>query len=262
MKLAQYGGYEGWDALPEDDSREAKARAREARNRARRSAIKAVQKLEELGEIEVVTNGGGTRNRPDHMRPNLYKIKLTCPPNCDHSAQHRLLTPDETHARLRRLLGVTDDTPEPVDNSPVDPVASESPRGLEATTPVASESPESSTNYNLGNSEPETPGVAGARETDDEDQPLDDYSDFGNLLYDSKRKFTELIAEKQRRKAAPPAMPRTPEEEAAVQALAGVECPEGFGNTSGRFHWFPGTLPGCARCGSDALDLANELETT
>lgn len=64
MKLAQYAGYEGWDALPEDDTSEAKAKAREARSRARRSAIKAVQKLQELGEVEVIVNGGGSRNRP------------------------------------------------------------------------------------------------------------------------------------------------------------------------------------------------------
>lgn len=51
--------------------------------------------------------------------------------------------------------------------------------------------------------------------------------------------------------------PRTPEEEAAVELLADVACPNGFGTGKNSRHWFPGTLTGCARCGSDAVDLAS-----
>lgn len=94
LKLAQYANFTGWDAEPEDDSKEAKAKARAARDSARRNAQRALQKLEALGEIKIETNAGGTRARPDHMRPNLYTVTLTCPPDCDHSAQHRKRTPE------------------------------------------------------------------------------------------------------------------------------------------------------------------------
>lgn len=55
----------------------------------RRNVQKELAKLESLGEISRVVNGGGTRETPEHMRPNLYRFLLQCPPDCDRSTQHR-----------------------------------------------------------------------------------------------------------------------------------------------------------------------------
>lgn len=50
-----------------------------------------IRKLEALGEVRVKVNGGGTRHTPEHMRPNLYETTVSCPSNCDRTANHRLL---------------------------------------------------------------------------------------------------------------------------------------------------------------------------
>lgn len=52
---------------------------------------RAIPKLEALGELEVIGSGGGQVNTPEHMRTNLYRVLLTCPPNCDGTSQHRRL---------------------------------------------------------------------------------------------------------------------------------------------------------------------------
>lgn len=52
---------------------------------------RALPKLVELGEIEIVGNGGGQVNTPEHMRTNLYRVLIKCPSNCDGTAQHRAL---------------------------------------------------------------------------------------------------------------------------------------------------------------------------
>lgn len=283
MKLAQYGGYDGYDAHPEDDSKAAKDKARDARANARRSAIKAVQKLAALGEITVETNGGGTVNRPDHMRPNLYKVTLTCPPNCDHSAQHRLLTPEETTGRLRAALGLTQKAvAEPVDNSQNDPVAPRPPRGPQATTPVAPRPPESSTNHQenqdtisdlslrddpedekqaeavAGQFEDWHPGVQVARAAAQvaAAKPVKRPDLSKSAAPIGKTPPAPHVPRYRPEPTPPPDPPRWPAEEAAVQVAALLPCPEGFGGGKHRLHWFPGTLTGCARCGREALDLA------
>jgi hypothetical protein len=55
-----------------------------------RSIKRSIKKLAELGEIEIDRQNGGTRNMPDYTRPNLYHVKVTCPAECDRSAQHRI----------------------------------------------------------------------------------------------------------------------------------------------------------------------------
>lgn len=67
------------------------------------NARKAVNRLVALGEVQRLTNEGGTFRTPDHMRPNLYVFKLRCPYDCDGTTNHR----------PRGVLF-------PVDNSPVD----------------------------------------------------------------------------------------------------------------------------------------------
>lgn len=52
-------------------------------------ARKLVRKLEDLREVRVLRQEGGTQHTPDHMRPNLYEFKLTCPADCDGTTRHR-----------------------------------------------------------------------------------------------------------------------------------------------------------------------------
>jgi len=56
-----------------------------------RNADRAVDQLERLGEVVTDTNGGGGRQTAEHMRPNLYRFQLKCPPNCDGTTSHRML---------------------------------------------------------------------------------------------------------------------------------------------------------------------------
>ena len=55
-----------------------------------RATRRQIDKLIELGEIEQVTNGGGSRDTAEHERPNLYRFILECPDNCDKSKNHRI----------------------------------------------------------------------------------------------------------------------------------------------------------------------------
>lgn len=54
-----------------------------------RTVQRAIRKLEELGEIRVHAQSGGTRTTQDRYRPNRYDILVTCPPDCDRSMAHR-----------------------------------------------------------------------------------------------------------------------------------------------------------------------------
>lgn len=55
----------------------------------RRAIQRALQKLEELGEIRRHIQAGGTTDMVDALRPNFYEFLLTCPSYCDHSRNHR-----------------------------------------------------------------------------------------------------------------------------------------------------------------------------
>lgn len=83
-----------------------------------RAVKKLITKLVERGEITKDMNAGGMRNMPDYTRPNLYHIKVVCPPECDRSAQHRI---DRKHPVSHRTPGVPQDTPPgvPQDTPPV-----------------------------------------------------------------------------------------------------------------------------------------------
>jgi hypothetical protein len=54
-----------------------------------RNARKAIQRLEDLGEIRRHIQGGGTAQTPEHRRPNWYAFLLECPPTCDRTRQHK-----------------------------------------------------------------------------------------------------------------------------------------------------------------------------
>lgn len=55
-----------------------------------RQVQKLVGELERLGEVQRLVSAGGTHSTADHLRPNLYKFKLTCPHGCDRSSNHRV----------------------------------------------------------------------------------------------------------------------------------------------------------------------------
>lgn len=55
----------------------------------RRSVQRSIEKLESLGEIRRLVNGGGNHTTADWHRPNLYEFRLACPPNCDGTKHHR-----------------------------------------------------------------------------------------------------------------------------------------------------------------------------
>lgn len=54
----------------------------------RRNVQKALDRLEELGEIRRGHQLGGTERTPDHLRPNLYYFTLRCPEHCDRTSKH------------------------------------------------------------------------------------------------------------------------------------------------------------------------------
>lgn len=213
--LARYAGMSGWDAVPEDDSKEARAKARAKRESARRAVQRAICQLEELGELSRDVNAGGTRKVPEHMKPNLYTVTLVCPPECDHTPQHGK-RPDVAAAIL---AGVRETAPEPVDNSPADPAVEQSPRGCTTASPAVDQPHEPSMNQLPNNDLPETPGVdASAREVPgpDEDPPW------------------------------------SPEQNAAAELWP---CPSGFGEGRNLRHWCPPTLDGCCKCGQKSADI-------
>lgn len=55
----------------------------------KRSARRAVERLEKLGEIRREVQAGGTVDLLDAERPNLYHFLLQCPESCDRSVNHR-----------------------------------------------------------------------------------------------------------------------------------------------------------------------------
>lgn len=54
-----------------------------------RTVQRAITKLVELGELKRGVQAGGDHRIPSHKRPNLYKIAVVCPPECDRTTRHR-----------------------------------------------------------------------------------------------------------------------------------------------------------------------------
>lgn len=55
-----------------------------------RSVQRSLGRLVDLGELTIEHNRGGTNDRADYLRPNLYRVQVACPAECDRTAQHRL----------------------------------------------------------------------------------------------------------------------------------------------------------------------------
>lgn len=93
----------------------------------RRNVQRAIDKLEELGEIRRVMQAGGTAETRDDRRPNRYIFLLKCPQYCDGSSQHR--------DSRKPLIPVHFD-------DETDGVATAPPDGINATPGVATAPPE------------------------------------------------------------------------------------------------------------------------
>ena len=73
-------------------------------NCSERHVQRAIQSLVELGEIRVVDQAGGNDETRRDRRPNLYKVLVRCPADCDGTSQHR--TRGDAH--VTRSNGVTE----------------------------------------------------------------------------------------------------------------------------------------------------------
>jgi len=54
----------------------------------RRTVQRAIDRLEALGEVRRIIQQGGDHNTADDRRPNLYRVLLQCPHDCDRTANH------------------------------------------------------------------------------------------------------------------------------------------------------------------------------
>jgi len=76
-----------------------------------RTVQRALDRLEQLGEVRRLAQAGGTDETPNHLRPNRYRVLVACPSHCDRTSQHR-------DAR-KPLIPVSDEVSEGV--TPVSP---------------------------------------------------------------------------------------------------------------------------------------------
>jgi biotin operon repressor len=93
-------------------------------NCSERHVQRAISNLAELGEIRVVKQAGGNEQTRRDRRPNLYKVLVRCPSNCDGSSQHKLrgdagvtrtdgVTESDQRGDISDTHGVTPVSPEP-----------------------------------------------------------------------------------------------------------------------------------------------------
>lgn len=96
-----------------------------------RTVQRAVEWLVGKGELAVLRQAGGTPNIADHHRPNLYKVRVTCPPWCDRTTRHR-----DTRTLAGPQLSLSTGVDNPVDN-PAEGVTPVSPHLSTGVTPVS-----------------------------------------------------------------------------------------------------------------------------
>lgn len=86
----------------------------------------ALKRLEASGELVRKMNEGGTHTTRPDQRPNLYEIRVACPPECDRTTNHRLngvqqtappvadgVQPVAERGAISRQNGVQPTAPEP-----------------------------------------------------------------------------------------------------------------------------------------------------
>jgi hypothetical protein len=96
-----------------------------------RNVQRAIERLEDLGEIRRVIQAGGTPEMDNARRPNRYLFLLQCPPYCDRTTNHR---------DMRKPLIL-------LDEELADRVAVAPPGGESAILPVAVAPPKPSFNH-------------------------------------------------------------------------------------------------------------------
>jgi hypothetical protein len=102
-----------------------------------RNAQRAVDVLEELGEVRRHFMQGGTHTTPPGRRPNRYEFLLRCPEWCDGSTNHR--------DSRKPLITFEEDLSEELSTG----VADTPPGGAGATPPLAPAPPEPSLNHQI-----------------------------------------------------------------------------------------------------------------
>lgn len=117
-------------------------------NSDRRSVQRAIQKLVDMGELQVLKQKGGNDITPSALRPNLYRVKVFCPYTCDRTSQHKL-----KHSALPGFEWEESDQP------------MRKPRVASAAPPAASAPPKPSLNSN-GRLKEETLVIRAAKESD------------------------------------------------------------------------------------------------
>ena len=120
----------------------------------RRNVQRALTKLVELGELDVLKQQGGNNLTHSAFRPNLYRVQVKCPYNCDRTSQHRL--------KNSPLPGL--EWQEHRDEPMIRPVVANAtpPSGANATPPVALTPPEPSFNLIGGRHEKNTQVIRAA----------------------------------------------------------------------------------------------------
>lgn len=97
----------------------------------RRNVQKALDDLEGLGEIKRHRQAGGNGAIPEHLRPNLYEVRLSCPPDCDRTRHHRPMSTLPVYRVSVATPPVAFDTPPGVGSdtltSPIKPTTDEFP---------------------------------------------------------------------------------------------------------------------------------------
>lgn len=82
-------------------------------NVAPRNVQRALDTLEQLGEIKRIIQQGGDHNTADGRRPNLYRFLLQCPHDCDRTSRHKTARRDS----VLELEGTGVTIPSPLTNS-------------------------------------------------------------------------------------------------------------------------------------------------
>lgn len=134
--------------------------------KSRRVVQRALEELVALGEIVVHHNAGGDRTTRADQRPNLYRITLSCPPDCDGTKHHRLpgdpgygVTPASPRRTRRGDVRVTRSAPTTHPPSATSSATSGAEGGVQSTAPrqtprSALRDPHSPQNTSLDPSQP------------------------------------------------------------------------------------------------------------
>jgi len=119
----------------------------------RRNVQRALTRLVELGELDVLHQKGGNDLTHTAFRPNLYRVKVQCPTTCDRTSQHR------TKRNTIPDLDWAEHTDKPMKHPRVVVAL---PSGADAAPPVALSPPEPSLNLIGGRAKKETQVIRAA----------------------------------------------------------------------------------------------------